>query len=97
MKILDKMKQTNKQIDYAIEILNEDFFEKLRSCQILHLRPKLYNQDFIQDNDKLSIEGKQFKEILVDHDQMALFKNLVKRGLKITYVILEIPNCKKLA
>ena len=54
------MKESGKQIDFSIEILNDDFFDRLKSCQILHLRPKFYNLD---QNDTLSIEDKSFKEI----------------------------------
>ena len=46
-----------------IEILNEDFFEGLKSCQILHLRPKFYNLD---SNEYLSIEDKLFNEVKAD-------------------------------
>ena len=53
----NKMKESGKQIDYAIENLNENFFDRLKNCQILHLRPKRYN---LYKNDYLSIEDKSF-------------------------------------
>jgi len=62
------MKETGKQIDYAFETLNEEFFSRLKSCQILHLRPKLYNQDFQNDNDILRIEDQYLKEVEVDQN-----------------------------
>jgi hypothetical protein len=32
LEIIDKMKESGKQIDYAMEILNEEFLETMKSC-----------------------------------------------------------------
>ena len=57
------MKESEKEIDISIEILNEEFFNRLKSCQILHLRPKFYN---LESNEHLSIENKSFGEVKIN-------------------------------
>ena len=61
----------------------------------MHLRPKIYNQDLQTENTELIIEDSNFKEVKFDSSKLE--EKLDSKNLKITYVILEMPNCKTLA